>query len=73
MKVITNLEEATKLNVNIYELENSILKGDSSFKTFDFTFFIIESESITFNNYKTTENEVIINTNEDISYLIKKV
>jgi hypothetical protein len=73
MKTIANLEEAEKLNVNIYELENSILNGDSKLKTFDFTFFIIEDESVVFNNYKTSENEVLLNTNEDVSYLIKKV
>ena len=33
MKTITNLENALKFAVNIYEIENSILNGDTSYKT----------------------------------------
>ena len=73
MTTLTNLENALKLNVNIYEIENSILNGDKFFKTHDYTFFIIESETDTFNNYNELNNECLLNTNNGKSYLIKKI
>ena len=68
-----NLEEALKLNVNIYELENSILSGDSKFTTHDHTLFIMKSESGEFRSYEVNQNEVLLNDSEGVSYLIKKV
>ena len=71
MKTITNLETAKTLNVNIYEIENAILEGDSFYKTHDNTFFFMEIS--TTKNYKANKDEVLLNTNEGTTVIVKKV
>jgi hypothetical protein len=71
MKTITNLENALKFAVNIYEIENSILNGDTSYKTHDATFFFMETPTV--KNYKVNDDEVLLNTNEGTTVIVKKV
>ncbi len=73
MKNLTNLETVLVLNVNMYEIEDSILKGESFYKTHDNTFFFMEIETRKVENYTTAKNEVILNTNEGTSIIIKKI
>jgi len=68
---ITNLDTAATLGVNIYEIENAILEGQNSFWTCDYEFLI--NKSMKLGNYKVQENEVVLNTVEGISFLVKKI
>ena len=70
---ITNLENVTTLNVNMFEIENAILNGDNSYSDIDYTFFIMFLSTNKPNNYTALKNEVILNTNEGVTILIKKV
>ena len=70
---ITNLENVLQLNVNMYEIENSIINGEHSYSDIDYTFFFMFLPTNKPNNYKTLNNEIILNTKEGINILIKKL
>ena len=70
---IVNIAAVAKLNVNIYEIENSILEGESKMKTHDATFFFIELDTPYLMSYKPCRNEVVLFTNKGVSFLVKKI
>jgi len=68
---ITNLEEVSKLGVNIYEIENAIMGGQTSFWTPDNAYLILRSVKL--RNYEAQEGEVILFSAEGESVLVKKI